>query len=63
VVHYILSKGVSRRDAIKIRAKDKSVDPSTVQTNITGGLGINTEELDKRLIKVLECVRAKCGYY
>ncbi len=56
VVYYMLSKGVSRREAIKIRAKDKKVDPSTVQANITRGLGINTEELDKRLVKVLDCI-------
>jgi len=63
VVYYMLLKGVSRREAIKIRAKDKKVDPSTVQANITRGLGIKTEELDKRLIKVLDCVRAECEHY
>ncbi len=46
--------GVSRREAVRIRAKDKSVDPSTVQSNITRGFGIRTEELDKRLIKSFE---------
>jgi len=61
VVYYMLSKGASRREAIKIRAKDKDVDPSTVQANITRGFGINTEELDRRLTRVLDCVREKYG--
>ncbi len=51
--------GVSRREAVRIRAKDKSVDPSTVQSNITRGFGIRAEELDKRLIKVLSRVRTE----
>lgn len=59
VVHLMFTKGVSRREAVKIRAKEKGVDSSTVQANITRGFGIDTEELDRRLERVIDCLKNK----
>lgn len=59
VVYIMVTKGVSRREAVKIRAKEKGVDTSTVQANITRGFGIDTEELDRRLKRVINCLKGK----
>lgn len=59
VVYLMFTKGVSRREAVKIRAKEKKVSVSTVQANITRGFGIDTEELDRRLKSVIDCLKSK----
>jgi hypothetical protein len=59
VVYLMVTKGVSRREAVKIRAKEKGVGTSTVQANITRGFGIDTEELDRRLERVINCLKGK----
>lgn len=46
VVYFMFTKGVSRRKAVKIRAKEKEVYASTVQINITCGFSINMDELE-----------------
>jgi len=59
VVYLMFTKGVSRREAVKIRAKERGVYSSTVQANITRGFGINTDELDNRLDRILSCLENK----
>ncbi len=54
VIKYMM-KGYNRVKAIKMRAKDKNVYPQTVHSNLTRGIGITTDELDKRLKAVLGC--------
>lgn len=54
----MVKEGVSRREAVKIRAKEKGVDTSTVQANITRGFGIDTDELDRRLERVINCLKS-----
>jgi len=59
VVYLMVTKRISRREAVKIRAREKRVDTSTVQANITRGFGISTEELDRRLERVINCLKGK----
>ena len=58
VIKY-MTKGYSRIEAIKMRAKDKDVYPQTVHSNLTRGIGITTDELDKRLNNVLKCLKGR----
>ena len=62
IVVLMIKSGFTRREAVKERAKEKRVYQETVQSNITRGFGINTDELDKKLDKIIKCINTKINY-